>query len=374
MQHRNAFILLAVLLTSCTADDHVPIVLSRPASELSCVTQGQSRWDIEASLPGNFIGDEGLTGEFGVVWNADTLYVFDRMFGTVALLDLRGDEHYHFGRSGQGPGELSSNGPAQRHKKFVTWIDVADDTIVVFDGLRVHRFDERKEFVDDITTPIRRLYTAIGFTRRIRAVPGGLLVDVEPGGYANLVSKSGRSVGIWQVTSDRVVQVAHLQLAELPMSSRGVRLKGLAEARPLWDLAGDCVAYTDGAASSLFVGSTKSSAVDTISIPLPDDRFVPRGNPEELHLPRGSEVPDPGAERRVLDLVADPDGWIWLLVVQPNSREIEGVEVIRVDVQNARAVTDTLPAFPIAFGPPGVIIANTTDPSGLSRLTVFGKQ
>jgi hypothetical protein len=198
-------------------------------------------------------------------------------------------------------------------------------------------------------------------------IPGGVLLDVEPGTLANRNRNAHRAVGIWRVVAGKAARVARLELAELPTRENGAEMKGPAEAWPLWDAVGECLVVTNGSDPELIIGSTSSSAVDTVTFPLTD-----RPAPRQGGAVQGVPWPEPSAQRRIRDLVADPDGWIWLLPVQPDSSAIAGVEVIQVNIEDRTSVTDTVPAFPIEFGPPGVFFATTTDESGIRRLTVFG--
>jgi hypothetical protein len=73
----------------------------------------------------------------------------------------------------------------------------------------------------------------------------------------------------------------------------------------------------------------------------------------------------------VRDLVLDPDGYVWLLPVQPSPRIPDGVEVVRAPLGGGSAVLDTVPAFPRAFGAPGVYYAETRGPDGAIHVVRF---
>lgn len=64
-----------------------------------------------------------------------------------------------------------------------------------------------------------------------------------------------------------------------------------------------------------------------------------------------------------MDLILDPDGFVWLLPVQPDQPVPGGVEVLRVPLGGGSVVTDTVPAFPRAFGPPGVYFGGIRGPN-----------
>jgi hypothetical protein len=80
------------------------------------------------------------------------------------------------------------------------------------------------------------------------------------------------------------------------------------------------------------------------------------------------------AHRFAGDLVADLDGYLWILPVQPRGAEGAGVEVLRVAVGTGRAETDTVPAFPLAFGPPGVYYAALRDADGVLSLVRYARR
>ena len=58
----------------------------------------------------------------------------------------------------------------------------------------------------------------------------------------------------------------------------------------------------------------------------------------------------------------DPDGYVWLLPTQDSTNVPGGgVEVVRIALSTGAAERDTVPAFPAAFGAPGVFYARTND-------------
>jgi hypothetical protein len=63
----------------------------------------------------------------------------------------------------------------------------------------------------------------------------------------------------------------------------------------------------------------------------------------------------PTAVVRWSEMVADPDGHLWIRPWEPPERRREGqVPVFRVDLSTGAVRSDTVPAFPRAFGEPGV--------------------
>jgi hypothetical protein len=153
---------------------------------------------------------------------------------------------------------------------------------------------------------------------------------------------------------------ALLQLDLVPV--RGKSGVGPAQALPLWDSNGRCVVASDGA-EPLLIYATLGGRQDSVPIPIPDrvDRNERYADKLGGLVPPGGLAP-PTAPTRIVDLVLDPDGFVWLLPVQQDQPIPGGVEVLRVPLGRGAAVMDTVPAFPRAFGPPGVYYAGTRGP------------
>lgn len=155
-----------------------------------------------------------------------------------------------------------------------------------------------------------------------------------------------------------------LQLGLVPVDPK--QGPGPAQALPLWDTNGRCVVASDGAEPLLVYATLEGGRQDTASISLParaaraEDYARHRGGV----LPAGMRLAQPSAAARVRDLVLDPDGFVWLLPVQPRGGIPDGVEVIRAPLGGGQTVVDTVPAFPRAFGAPGAYFAETDGPDG----------
>jgi hypothetical protein len=129
------------------------------------------------------------------------------------------------------------------------------------------------------------------------------------------------------------------------------------------------VVASDGAAPLLVSTRLGGGSVDTARIPLPSAASSRESRSRmEGVLPPGYRIPPPTAAVRIRDLALDPDGYAWLLPVQPAGGPPGGLLVVRVDVGTGHAVLDTVPAFPRAFGAPGVFYAETRTPDGALRI------
>ena len=276
------------------------------------------------------------------------------------------------GREGKGPGEWHPFGSAS-HGGSQRWVHASAAGVRLFDAQRIQEFRPDGRF--------RRLYlnaaqqAGISPLQSRLAFVGDTLV-YSSGGHDifNSILRAGNMkdvrrdelVGgrqLWFVrmrVGDDVRDVLQLGLVPLPPKVP----VGPAQARPLWDLHGTCVVASDGAEPLLVHASLGGGAQDTVRVALPDraDRAADYEGMMGGLLPPGTRLGEPTAATRVRDLIVDPDGYVWLRPVQPRGGLPEGMEVIRVPLGSGPAVTDTVPAFPRAFGGPGVYFAEERGP------------
>lgn len=204
--------------------------------------------------------------------------------------------------------------------------------------------------------------------RGVRLTPYGLLFDshaqeLQGRGQANADSVPYQ-VRRWADGTES--KVLEFQVAAYPHDHMGARFRGPNQAVPLWDVAGSCTVASDGASPWLVVASLDGRDADTLAIDLPDREPAgyDRSALAELSAMAGGgrHIPEPTAIRRISGLILDPDGHVWLLPIQPDPAPEGGVEILRISIATGEMVVDTVPAFPAAFGPPGVYFATPRAP------------
>ncbi|HEX9727915.1 MAG TPA: hypothetical protein VGA37_05380 [Gemmatimonadales bacterium] len=308
-----------------------------------------------------------MTGYHGAALRGSTTLVWDRRLGEVWTYDPQGDRTGGFGRFGNGPGEFSRPGWMRvQPYGLSSWLAVHGDSIAVLDGNHVSVFSGTGRFRFRLATLEAILEGGLRFSRRIRMHDGALWIDIEAReDYGHRELEDSRPYRVWRLSNANAEPVLGLHLPPLPRDRRGAAFQSSREATPMWDLAGGCVVASDGSSSFLVVAG--SAGVD--SIPLPRSEAVAPGMAEEdallerLGVADRSTV-DPALPRRILDLIADPDGWVW---IRPVGRG-PGVRAFLVNPRTREVLVDTLPAFPLAFGPPGVFAGPIRDAHGDVRL------
>jgi hypothetical protein len=383
----RVFVLLAValLLAACDRGPAPPVAGARPVGA-ACVSRVEgTRWAGEYH-PFAVFGDaeeEAMSGiSLGGIAATDSIvYVMES--GRPALWLLRPDLSVirRVGREGDGPGEwrtfsVFTQGGSMRR------VSASRERVRIFDGRRVQELEPtgrfRRMVVDE--TSAERLSDL-----QSRLVYAGDTLFYSAGGHDPLSSAAtgrARAVGaglevgadgrrLWAVRmrvddEDRSI----LQLGLVPVRGKGG--VGPAHARPLWDSNGGCVVGSDGAEPLLIVAPV-GGRQDTVRVPLPERVDRNENYADKLGgLPTfGTRLEEPSAPWRVMDLVLDPDGFVWLLPVQPDEPVPGGVEVLRVPLGGGTILTDTVPAFPRAFGPPGVYFAGTRGPNDEIQVTRY---
>lgn len=341
-----------------------------------CPAAGRSRWaaagaGYRATATYGDDEDEALVSVAGVAVRGGSVFVYDGVGARVAVLaeDLR--PRGSFARQGEGPGELARSRDRSRAMSVGRWrwIDAAGDgTIFVFDGRQAHRFGADGAFRERVAVPPPAGIPVLGGYPRIRAVDSALYVA-----SALVMNDSGKPQrwAVHRLRGAGLEPLLELTLAALPRWTNGSAFRGPAQARPLWEVAAGCIVATDGEHPWLVRRPLAGGAADSLPVALPDrdpPKMDERTYLRELNSGPGPNVrslPGPTAVRRVLDVIADPDGHLWILPLQPRGGGRRPVEVLRVDVGTGASETDTVPAFPLAFGAPGVYYAAATDADGV---------
>jgi hypothetical protein len=368
----SVVVALAAALGAC-GRDHPREGTSFASASAACPSRAEgSRW---ASAGGRYretaaygrTRDQWLYEVGGIAYGDSLLFVYDAAEARILSLTARLQPARSFGRKGSGPGELTSTVDMGRRGSGWRWLDVDGDTVAVFDGVRVQLFSRKGTFIDQ---RLSRLAGTRALSERMEriAYAGGSVV-APSGGYDLALLQPVADRYRWDLTahapgSDR--RLLSLKLTPLPASGR-VPFNGPEQARPLWDLWRGCVAATDGTGAWLVRASLGGGRVDTLPLSLPEVE-PPHFDHDELVRLMGMASKGeqgyrgPTAVRKLSGLVIDPDGFAWLLLTQDSTNVPGGgVEVVRIALSTGAAERDTVPAFPAAFGAPGVFYARTNN-------------
>lgn len=367
-------ILMVPLLVAAGCDRKTdPLPASTRPVAAACVSRPEgSRWAGEYAQTAVFGDSEGeeLAGITiaGIAAADSQVYVLDSKRAALWLLRPDLQVVRRVGRDGRGPGEWRPFGGASQGGSM-RWVSASANGVRMFDGERIQEFRPdgrfRRVFLNGAmragVSPMQSRQAFVGDTLLYSAGGYDAMASISTGGPTRREVVDGRNP--WWVrmrVGDQERAVLQLRLTPL----RKVTL-GPAQARPLWDTNGACVVASDGA-GPLLVYAPLGGRQDTVTVPLPD-RVVQAGDYADKMggiLPPGTRLEQPSAPTRVRDLIVDPDGFVWLLPVQPAAGIPGGVEVVRVPLGGAAVMMDTVPAFPRAFGGPGVYFAETRGPDG----------
>lgn len=371
---RSALLPIVLLLAGCDGAPE-PAASARPVAAV-CVSRPEgSRWagDYHGTAVFGDTDDEAMSGWMlaGIAVTDSVVYVLETDRSVLWLLRPDLSVIGQVGQEGDGPGEWRMFG-ASPYGGSMRRVSASKDGVRLFDGRRVQQLDPRGRFRRMVVNGSSETLPSM----QSRLVFLGDTTFYSAGGHDPLSSAaSGRAraprtnTGAvsderqpWAVRmradgDDRLV----LQLGLVPVRGRGG--VGPAQAVPKWDSNGKCAVASDGA-EPLLVYAPIGGRQDTVRVPLPErmDRNENYAGKLDGISPPGVGLDEPSAAARLIDLVLDPDGIVWLLPIQPDEPVPGGVEVIRVPLGGGVAVTDTVPAFPRAFGPPGVYYARVDGP------------
>jgi hypothetical protein len=326
-----------------------------------CGGAPESRWSAggatyrPSGVAGNTSATE-LASITGIAAAGGRVFVHD---GQVARIHVLSDELAplsRFGRRGEGPGELSALpllafDPVAHYTANTLAAD--DSLLYVYDGRRVQQYRHDGTYVEHPGT------TSLAFVphwiRTLAPRPEGVYV-----GYDSLdLVRGGRLLQTWRLTSAGRIRVHSVSLPAPPASS-GSMVRSGRDPRPLWALAGGCVVWADGFNHRLVRIRMRDGATDTVRLPAHRVPPYDYDHAEVSRLARRMGSPPP--PRRPRDaplwhwagLVVDPDGHVWVRPWTLSGRP-EG-PVYRVDPWG-RVLEERVPAFPEAFGRPGVFYA-----------------
>lgn len=369
-----------LLLLAACGENSRPATLARRAD---CESRPDgSRWAPAAPYRATAAAGRGeadwLSEAGGLAVRDSLVFVYDAPEGRVRAMTDSLTLVRTFGRRGGGPGEMrpftsrGSLGPQWQ------WLAASGDTLLVFDGIAVHGYSPDGRFLGRAYDDAVRRSDLNDGSPSIASLGGGLLSSW--GGYHVPVLREPPDRYRWSVvhhSSGRPDTVLSLQLTPLPQMGGGVGFEGPAQARPVWGASRDCVVATDGGGGWMVRADVPRAGIDTVSFALPEVALPAIDKDEIARLSRmvgkgRGGYPEPTLEKRISSLIVDPDGYAWVLPSQDTAQAAAGLAIVRISLATGRAVHDTVPAFPLAFGRPGVFYARTNDRfSGVAEIVRY---
>lgn len=181
-----------------------------------------------------------------------------------------------------------------------------------------------------------------------------------------------RSLQTWLIRGDRQTLVFDLPIALPPQQPSGGFNFPSQQARPLWVASDSCIVASDGSSLWLLRVDLRTRQVDTLRLPSHDVRLLPsrdlmrapssRGVLQQLGIPLGQLTPlPPTSLLRWGEISLDSDGHVWVNPWRPLAERTSPMTLLRVG-PTGEVFEEVLPAFPVAFGTPGVFYALQNDP------------
>lgn len=340
--------------------------------ECTSRTEG-SRWasgaaEYTESATYGTAGEDDWIEEIGGIASLDSLvFMYDAGRARIVALDQGLRPVRVLGREGRGPGELKRERDMGWRGRGWRWLDVTDGKVAVFDGTRIQLFTPDGSDADESFRGAVRSGAVTFETDRLRFWDGELVA--ASGGYRENANK-GTVPNTWTLyrNGDRTSRpILSLVLTPRPADANGIPFTGPEQALPVWDMSNGCIVAGDGTDRLLVRSDLEGRAVDTLQLAIPD-LGRPVVDAEQMGRllglagkgRRGGFLP-PSAVRQVELITIDPDGYVWILPVQDSAAAGSGVEILRMSLQSGAVERDTVPAFPLAFGQPGVFYARGGD-------------
>lgn len=299
--------------------------------------------------------------------------VLDGTAARVVVLDGPLRVVREFGRRGGGPGELAPSAlmGMQGLQRTFNHLEATDTALFVYNanGISVFSWDGRfRGQYGGLTGG----YIAPFTLRAMQAAPRGVLYGYDT---LDMTGRRGHRLQTWvALGDDRRRLVAEVPMTPPPM--RGTTFQvGTRQARALWAARDGCAVLSDGGSPWVARVDAGTGRVDTLPLPrhdVPpydpavDDRLSERMSRLGGALGGRARVSGgmaPTLLARWTEMAIDPDGYLWIRPwTPPDAREGQPVAAYRLSLRTGAVERAALPAFPQAFGPPGVFYAVEKDP------------
>lgn len=362
----GAYIVIGAALAGCGAS---------PSPKLTAVAACQLLGDVESAgrsfLADSVVLPEDVEPRNGLALTTDAIITFNQSEGRVSAIDSAGNVRWTYGRTGDGPDEIA--------REFSTRISSMPGTQwVATDGRHIAFFDGRSFFGLSDEGALIGTWSAdglgagrVGSARRIRSRGEKVFVDIEVmprRGRGPGDSAAPRRLEIFESDSTETRLVGSLDLPALPVNAAGTIADGLAQAKPRWDLQGNCLVLNDGHSSRVVFVDIELGVTDTVDIGLPEWYIDVAKASGEMNGLTSVVMPEPTALARVGDLALAADGVLWVRPAAQSARTDKGQVVWRYAVQSGHLTQDTVVAFPRAADGVGGTYGITTDDSGRTTL------
>ena len=293
------------------------------------------------------------------------LYVFDAQAARILVFDDRLTSLVgSFGSKGEGPGEFRGAAASNEYGPPRWLMPGAQGELIVFDGYRIQRFGADGRYLGlAMSSPAAAGLTLN--TPRFGWAHDSLYFSAGGYDYLSLTSMGLASGNSSPVFYGRVAARGHrrdLLAMPLPRLPRGT--VGSRQAMPVWAFGPKCLWASDGSRPVFYRvrrdGTGRDSMV--LDLQLPDPPLEWDTDVDSLLRQTHNNVPLAKATAlwRIRDLLFDPADYLWIRLNPKRSSDL-GVGVAAVDPESGKTVVFQVPAFPLAFGAPGVFYAATRD-------------
>lgn len=307
-------------------------------------------------------GETWIATLAGVATVPGKVLLFDEGKPSVSVLSPTLEPLREFGRAGAGPGEISGGMNLQLIG------ELSDYNLLGGDGSRTVLFDRREiEVYDSLGTPRYSVRFAPSDSwlyglRHVQPFGDSALIAVVDS--VDFTGRRPRRLQAWAITGSSPSHAQRLlwEFAVPGHSGAALTSRTRRESRPFWGRIDGCQVASDGASRYLFRYDEQTGRADSLMLP---DWRIPgwgrhAGDRSRLNIGgRIAQQPRPASLARWSDLVVDPDGWAW---VRAWTEEPTEVRVFAVSLGSGQIVEVQPPAFPRAFGEPGVFYSTTRNP------------